>query len=145
VGVASVLIAEEYEKVKHITRQQLVQHLKDTDRPDPEQEIQRIRLAYGATADEVIDAQSDFLKLSAHEFGLLKQRIIDQWSLVQDIAAGVPGPRELVDVLHKAGAETDARALGLSDEEVKLALEYGHYLRNRFTVRKLNYLIGLLC
>jgi len=142
VGVASVLVAGEYEKVKHITRQQLIERLRNVQLPDREQEVQRIRMAYGVTADEVIDAQSEFLNMSAHQFDQLKQRIIEQWSLVQDIAATVPGPQDLAHLLHKAGAETNAQSLGLSNQEVKLALEYGHYLRNRFTVRKLNYLIG---
>ena len=143
VGVASILIAEEYEKVKRITRQQLIQQLKDARLPDREQEVQRIRMAYGVTADDVIEAQSEFLNMSADKFDLLKQRIINQWPLVQAIAAAVPSPREMTDVLHEAGAETNPQALGLSDQEVKLALDYGHYLRNRFTVRKLNHLIGL--
>jgi len=143
VGVASIFIAEEYEKVRRISRQQLIQHLKDAQLPDREQEVQRIRVAYGVTADDVIEAQSEFLNMSADKFDLLKHRIIEQWSLVQDIAATVPGPEELADVLGQAGAETSAQSLGLSDQEVKLALDYGHYLRNRLTVSKLNYLIGL--
>lgn len=143
VGVASILIAEEYEKVKRLNRQKLMQHLKDATLPDREREVQRIRTAYGVTADDVIEAQSDFLNMSADKFDLLKQRIIDQWSLVQDIAAAVPGPQELADVLEHAGAETSPQALGLSDQEVKLALDNGHYLRNRLTVSKLNHLIGL--
>jgi glycerol-1-phosphate dehydrogenase [NAD(P)+] len=143
VGVASIFIAEEYEKVRRTTRQQLIQHLKDAKLPDREQEVQRIRMAYGVTADDVIEAQSEFLNMSADKFDLLKQRIIDQWSLVQDIAAAVPGPQELADVLEQAAAETSPQSLGLSDQEVKLALDYGHYLRNRLTVSKLKHLIGL--
>jgi glycerol-1-phosphate dehydrogenase [NAD(P)+] len=143
VGVASIFIAEEYEKVRRTTHQQLIQHLKDAKLPDREQEVQRIRMAYGVTADDVIEAQSEFLNMSADKFDLLKQRIIDQWSLVQDIAAAVPGPQELADVLEQAAAETSPQSLGLSDQEVKLALDYGHYLRNRLTVSKLNHLIGL--
>jgi glycerol-1-phosphate dehydrogenase [NAD(P)+] len=143
VGVASILIAKEYEKVKRITRRGLIQQLKDAEVPDREQEVQRIRMAYGVTADEVIDTQSEFLNMSADEFDRLKQKILDQWSLVQDIAAAVPTHQALADALQKAGAQTSAQSLGLSEQEVELALEYGHYLRNRFTVRKLNYLIGL--
>jgi glycerol-1-phosphate dehydrogenase [NAD(P)+] len=143
VGAASILIAEEYENVRRITRQQLIQRLKDAKPPDREQEVQRIRLAYSVTADDVIEAQSEFLNMSADKFDHLKQKVIDRWSLVQDIAAAVPGPQELADVLEQAGAETRAQSLGLSDHEVKLALDYGHYLRNRFTVRKLTHLIGL--
>jgi len=143
VGVASILIAEEYEKVRSVTRQELIQQLKDAKLPDREQELQRIRMAYGVTADDVIEAQSEFLNMSADKFELLKQRIINQWSLVQEIAAAVPAPQELAGLLEQAGAETSAQSLGLSDQEVKLALDYGHYLRNRFTVRKLNHLIGL--
>ena len=33
--------------------------------------------------------------------------------------------------------------LGLTDEEGELGLRYGHYLRNRFTVAKLAWLLGL--
>jgi len=143
VGVASVLIAEDYDKIRQVTREDLIGKLRDARLPDREQEKRRIQAGFGATADEVIEAQSDFLNMSAHRFESLKQRIIEKWDEVQSIAATVPSSQALADALKRAGAETKAESLGLTDAEVKSALAYSHYLRNRFTVRKLSHLFGL--
>ena len=51
---------------------------------------------------------------------------------------------ELTDLLERAGGTADYRALGLGDEEMATAEEYGHYVRNRFTVMKLSRILGLL-
>jgi glycerol-1-phosphate dehydrogenase [NAD(P)+] len=143
VGVATVLIAKEYERIKRITRRQLVEHLGNISLPDREQEVRRIKMVYGLAAEEVIDTQSAFLNMSAQDFNRLKLRMVDQWSLVQDIADTVPKASELIEALRLAGAETEASSLGLTGQEVETALDYGHYLRNRFTLLKLRHLFGL--
>mgnify|MGYP001184988914 FL=1 len=63
---------------------------------------------------------------------------------MQAIAAEVPSPAALADLLQRAGGTADPQALGLGDEEMALAEAYGHYVRNRFTVMKLSRVLGLL-
>ena len=112
--------------------------------PDRQQEIERIRSAYGPLTDLLIVEQAPFLDWTESDYERLKQRILDRWSEVQAVAAEVPSPGELTDLLERAGGTADYRALGLGDEEMATAEEYGHYVRNRFTVMKLSRVLGLL-
>ena len=143
VGVACILVAAYYEKVKQLTRQQVAERLQAATLPDHAQEIERIRAGYGPIAEKVIAEQAPFLEMSEHSYGLLKQRIIDHWADILDIASSVPASRELADWLREVGGPVNAQLIGLEDEEVRLGLEYSHYLRNRFTVIKLSRIIGV--
>jgi hypothetical protein len=86
--------------------------------------------------------QSAFLDMSAARFDQLKQHIVEQWDVVQAIAATVPAPQQIAAWLRHVGAPIDGKDIGLNDEEVALAVEYGPYLRNRFTVIKLSQFLG---
>jgi glycerol-1-phosphate dehydrogenase [NAD(P)+] len=143
VGVACILVAGYYEKIRRLSRAQVAERLKASRLPDRAQEVQRIRAGYGPIAEKVIAEQAPFLEMSEHAYGLLKQRIIDSWAEVLDIASSVPAPHALVDLLRQVGGPVDAAMIGLEDEEVALSLEYSHYLRNRFTVIKLSRTVGV--
>lgn len=143
VGVACILVAAYYEKVKQLTRQQVAERLQAATLPDHAQEIERIRAGYGPIAEKVIAEQAPFLEMSEHSYGLLKQRIIDHWADILDIASTVPASCELADWLREVGGPVNAQLIGLEGEEVRLGLEYSHYLRNRFTVLKLSRIIGV--
>ena len=54
----------------------------------------------------------------------------------------MPPSSELRSLLEAAGAATEPAALGLNDAEVAAAQEYAHYLRNRFTVLKLEHYLA---
>jgi len=143
VGVACVLVAGYYEKVKQLTQHQVAERLQAATLPDRAQEIERIRAGYGLIAEKVIAEQAPFLEMSEHSYGLLKQRIIDHWADILDIASTVPPSHELSDLLREVGGPVNAHLIGLEGEEVRLGLEYSHYLRNRFTVIKLSRIIGV--
>ncbi len=143
VGVACILVAAYYEKVKQLTRPQVAERLQAATLPDHAQEIERIRAGYGPIAEQVMAEQAPFLEMSEHAYGLLKQRIIDHWADILDIASSVPASCELADWLREVGGPVNAQLIGLEGEEVRLGLEYSHYLRNRFTVIKLSRIIGV--
>lgn len=143
VGVATILVAGYYERIRQLSRQQVMERLKSATLPDRKQEIERISTAYGPIAEQIIELQAPFLNLDADTFGRLKQRVAEQWPAIQEIAATVPPPRELTELLCAAGGPTDAPSLGLSEQEVALAVQHAHYFRNRFTVMKLCYLLGI--
>jgi glycerol-1-phosphate dehydrogenase [NAD(P)+] len=143
VGVATILVARFYEKIKELTRQQAGEMLKATSMPDREQELQQIRTAYPAIADKVIAAQKPFLELTDLTYSLLKQKIVDQWPEIQEIAAIVPSSQQLTDLLRQVGGPVTTRELGLSDAEAGMAVGYTHYFRNRFTVMKLSHMLGI--
>jgi glycerol-1-phosphate dehydrogenase [NAD(P)+] len=143
VGAASILVAKYYEKIRQLSQEQASQLLKASSLPDREQEIRRIRSAYPDVADAVIAQQAPFLDMSEVDYDQLKRRIIDHWGEVLDIAAMVPPAQAVADLLRQVGGPVDFKALGFADQEVSLALEYGHYYRNRFTAIKLCYYLGL--
>ena len=111
--------------------------------PERALEIQRIREAYGPIADRIIAEQAPFLDLTEQTYGLLKQKIVDHWAEIQQITASVPPAQELADWLRQVGGAINPAALGLDDAEVALAQDVSHYFRNRFTVMKLDRILGI--
>ncbi len=62
---------------------------------------------------------------------------------MKPILETVPPPEVIVDILKRLGGAASPDALGLDAETVSEAQRYGHYLRDRFTVMKLNKALGL--
>jgi glycerol-1-phosphate dehydrogenase [NAD(P)+] len=143
-GMATVIVARYYQQMRAMSRDEAARRLAASPRPDRAAEIERIRFAYGDLTDAVIAEQAPFLDWSEVDYDRLKQRILDRWPDVQAVAAEVPSPQALTDLLERAGGTADHRALGLGDEELALAEVYGHYVRNRFTAMKLSRVLGLL-
>jgi glycerol dehydrogenase-like iron-containing ADH family enzyme len=112
--------------------------------PSREAELERIRTIYGPIATQLIATQTSFLDLSLAEYEQLQENIVRQWPQIQAIAATVPSPQALAELLHKVGAATDVAALGLSGVELEKAISNSHYLRNRFTSAKLDRMLGLI-
>jgi glycerol dehydrogenase-like iron-containing ADH family enzyme len=105
--------------------------------------MKRIRQAFGPIAENLFVEQAPFLDMTPAGFALLKQRVLEHWDGIQALAAQVPSPEKLVDLLSQAGGAIRPAGLGLSDEEVQQALTESHFLRNRFTICKLEHLLGL--
>jgi hypothetical protein len=112
--------------------------------PDPEAEAARLSAAFGEAAEGVIREHGPFLKMSEAQHRALVERAEQNWAQVQEIATLVPEPTELRATLAAAGGPVTVAELGLTDEEGRLGAQFGHYLRNRFTVAKLAALLGLL-
>ncbi|MBK8047399.1 MAG: sn-glycerol-1-phosphate dehydrogenase [Anaerolineales bacterium] len=143
VGVATVLVAGLYDQVRQFSREQVAHLLEESELPDRGAEEAAIRKAYGAEGDEVIRDQAHFLELTPAKYAEIKQRILDHWDDIQAIAAQVPPAVEVAHLLRQAGGPTTVAEIGLSQEEQELAIAYGHYLRDRFTVRKLMRMLGM--
>jgi glycerol-1-phosphate dehydrogenase [NAD(P)+] len=143
VGVASVLIARLYDRIKHISAAQAADLMDNTPQPSPVDEVNAIRAAWGPIADAVIEEQRPFLDLDGRAYERLKQCVVDHWADIQDLAAGVPDADRMTELLHTVGAPTEPAMLGLSDDDVARALCCAHYFRNRFSVVKLSRMLGL--
>ena len=143
VGVATVLIAGIYEQVRGLSRAEVADRLEASTLPDRAAELAAIDAAYGAEAEAVARTHGAFLDMTPETYDTIKRRILDNWDEIQAIAAQVPPPAEIARLLEIAGGPTTAAELGLSPAEAALALDNGHYLRNRFTVRKLARVLGL--
>ena len=104
---------------------------------------QVIRDAYGRIADQIIPIQAPFLSLTAADFKRLSEQIVAEWDAIQQIAATVPSDSEIVGWLRRAGGPVTGAEIGLSDAEVAQGIACGHYYRNRFTVGKLSWMLGI--
>ncbi|MFO7698742.1 MAG: sn-glycerol-1-phosphate dehydrogenase [Anaerolineae bacterium] len=143
VGVGSVLMARAYERLRAISRAQAAAMLAATPEPDTEAERETIRSGYGPIADEVMSAQGDLLPLAPGRWARLQREILENWDAIQGIAAEVPAPEKVAGMLRAAGAPVKPAELGISSADVDDALRYGHYIRDRFTIRRLERALGL--
>ncbi len=143
VALCSLLAAQLYARLRQVGRPQAQARLAAASLPDRNADLQRIRQAFGPIAENLFIEQAPFLDMTPAGFAQLKQRVLGHWDEIQALAAQVPGPEELVELLSQAGGATRPAELGLSDEEVQQALTESHFLRNRFTICKLEHLLGL--
>lgn len=81
--------------------------------------------------------------MSEGDYETLKQRLLAAWERILEIAATVPGAAETARLLALAGCPTDPRELGLGADEIALGLKNAHYIRDRFTIKKLSRLLAL--
>ena len=144
VGVGTVMMAPFYEQVRQMSRDEVARRLAASKLPDRKQEEARIHEGYGPLAEPTIAEMAPFLELTEETYAALKQRILDNWAAVQTIADTVPPVQDIVNLLHTVGGAVKAQELGLTDQDVALAMEYSHYHRNRFTIAKLSRILGLM-
>jgi glycerol-1-phosphate dehydrogenase [NAD(P)+] len=143
VGVATALVAGFYDQFRRMSRQEVVDRLEASTLPPRAAEVERIREAYGALADDIVKVQAKFLNLNDADYDEIKHRIVEHWEEIQAIAAQVPPADQIAALLHTAGGPATTAELGLSADEEAQAIAYGHYLRDRFTSRKLARVLGL--
>jgi glycerol-1-phosphate dehydrogenase [NAD(P)+] len=143
VGVALALVAGQYAKIRALSGQEMLDRLEGATFPERDREIDIIREGYGELADGVIAEHRAFLDMTPEQFETVKQRIANRWDEIQAAAATVPPPDEIRQYLRRAGAPATGTSLGLSDDEIKRGLQYGHYLRDRFTVMKLSRVLDV--
>ncbi len=143
VGVVSVSTAGWYARVRGLSRADAARMLEATPFLSAETQVQNIHQTFGSIADEVIADQKEWIYMTPEALAALKRRVVDQWDVVQEIAARVPPPEEVVELLRASGAPTRYDEIGFSREEFLQALDYGHYLRNRFSINRLRLLLGI--
>ena len=144
VGLASILVAKYYEMIRNLSKDQAVERLNKTQKHDPLQEIQKIREGYGdGIADSIIQTQSRHLNMTDQQYEDLKARIIEHWEEIQTIAGKVPAPAEIQSLLTKVGGATHPEAVGLTQRDVRDAIQYAMYVRRAFTVLNICQMMGL--
>lgn len=143
VGVGTILTARRYEQIQAISQDEIAKRLASLRLPLRESAIAEIRAAYGPIAEGVMKAQRRFLELDAGSFKVLKERIIEQWPLVLDLAESLPSAEQFREWLSAAGGPTQLQPMGISTAEIEMALHHAHYFRERFTVSKLAYYLNL--
>jgi len=143
VGVATVMVAELYDRVRALSREDVADLLEAAVWPARAEEIARIRAAYAELADGIIGDHKAFLDITPAQVEALKRRILENWDEIQTIAAQVPPAATVANLLRRAGGPATAAELGFDAAERDLGFDNGHYLRNRFTMRKLVRVLGI--
>ncbi len=143
VALCSILVAKMYERLRQVSRDEAARLLQASRLPDRAQEVACIQEIFGPIADKLVIEQAPFLDLTEQTYHQLKERILAHWDEIQELAGKVPGPEQMAGLLAQAGGATHPVGLNLTDEEVFESLQYSHYLRNRFTIRKLVRVLGI--
>ena len=143
VALCSIMVAELYQQLRGISRAEAVARLQSSRLPEREADIADIHMAFGPIASKLVIEQAPFLDMTPAGYEDLKARVLTHWDEIQELAAQVPEPERLVELMQQAGGVTEAAGLGLSEEEIDQALRYSHLFRNRFTVCKLGRILGM--
>lgn len=143
VGLASIWIAEYYEMVRKMSKEEMVNRLSNTAKFEREDEIQKITRGYGKDLVSVIvKNQESHLSMTPERYNLLKDKIIDHWNEIQEIALEVPSPDEMRSLLKRVGGVTEPAEIGLSNEDIRNAVEYAQYVRKAFTILNVSQMLG---
>lgn len=142
VGVASLITAGWFEIIKKIPKQEIARVISHAGIPKKDLIEEEIRSVFGKNAEEILKEQKWFLDMTPVEFQKIKERIIEKWEDILKIANQVPVPNRLLKWLQATEAPIYPGELGLNEMETRQALEYSHYLRDRFTINKFRALFG---
>lgn len=143
VGAATVLISRSYQRLRELSAQEVKRRLAAKPWPAAEAQRAEIRAGYGAIAEQVIASHRPFIELSADDLSAFSERVAANWTQIVEIASGVPEPITLSTWLSQAGGPVELTSFGFDIEEVRQAACYAHYIRNRFTIRDLELVLGL--
>jgi Glycerol dehydrogenase and related enzymes len=143
VGIGTLEAARLWDAIRSLSKMEATAALANSRPASRPAEERRIRTAYGAAAGETIACQERFLSMKTEGYEALKTAIIDSWDAILGFARGVPSAEETERLMRLAGCPTDPRELGLNRKEIGLSLSSSHYIRDRFTVKKLALMLGI--
>jgi glycerol-1-phosphate dehydrogenase [NAD(P)+] len=143
VGVACLLMSTLYDKLKSIDYKEAEALLLAHNEPSETEDRSVIKTAYGVLADQVIMENYPQVNSQAHAPTELKQTILERWDKIIQAANQVPSPLQLSEWLVQAGGPVTANQLGVEQELVEESLRNAMFVRNRYTVMRLNRLLGL--
>jgi glycerol-1-phosphate dehydrogenase [NAD(P)+] len=143
VGIGTLEAARLWDFVRSTNKKRVADLLSRARLPSRATEERRIRTAYGCAADGTIAGQERFLAMSDIDFEDLKRRILESWDEILSFARTVPSAAETERLLILVGCPTNPLELGLRRREIALGLSSAHFIRDRFTVKKLVRLLGI--
>ncbi|MEX2460054.1 MAG: sn-glycerol-1-phosphate dehydrogenase [Paenibacillaceae bacterium] len=144
VGVASVLMAALFDSLKAIDTNQVTALLTAAQAPNESGDRAAIKAAYGAIAEQVII--ENFPQQDANltvDPAIFKHKLLEQWADILHIAEQVPSPIQFSQWLAHAGGPITSEQLGVKPELVTESLKNAMFVRNRFTIMRLNRWLGL--
>jgi len=112
--------------------------------PARSEQEQHIRTHLAPIAETLIAQKPIYWQLADPQvFGRIKERILDEWDAIQEIAAQVPPAESLRDWFVQVGTPITPQQIGVNGADAQLGWHYAHYLRERFSTGILAKLFGL--
>ncbi|MDO9545164.1 MAG: iron-containing alcohol dehydrogenase [Pelolinea sp.] len=143
VGVAAIQCAEWYQHLRALSREDAQALLDHAVIPPRDQQIKALKEHLPIIADELIESDPIYLQLSDPKlFTRIRERMLDQWDEIQAVAAYVLPPDVICGWIKSLGGPVTTQELELTQEQAETALEYGHYLRERFSINIIRVLFG---
>ena len=143
VGVAAIICAEWYQRLKALSRKDARVLLERSEIPSRSAQIAAIEKNLPRIAGELIESDPIYLQLSdPAKFKTIRERILDRWDDVQATAAVVPDADAIRGWIKSLGGPVTPQELGVTKEQVEIAIDYAHYLRERFSINIIRKLFG---
>ncbi len=143
VGIATVIAAQRYESLRQMSYSEAARRLENRSLPGKETMLAEIEAGYGVVTNKIIEIQTPLLSLTPDDFKELKSRILAHWDEIQAIAQGVPSPQQITGWIKALDGPTVPEDIHLSAEDVRLAMQSAHFLRDRFTLNRLAYWLSI--
>jgi len=141
VGMATVLAAEWYRALRNRELQTIIDAPSAV--PDFEDDSNQIRAELGEAGNRILEQNSFISTLDKKRVESIRQRVIEHWDDIMEIARSVAEPETVSELLRITGGSFLPEELGFSVEEIDQAKRLGHYVRSRFTLRTLMFTLGL--
>ncbi len=143
VGVAAIICAEWYQRLKALSRKDAGDLLERSEIPSRSTQIDAIEKNLPRIAGELIESNPIYLQLSdPAKLKSIRERILDRWDVVQATAEVVPDPNAIRAWIKSLGGPITPQELGVTKEQVEIAINYAHYLRERFSINIIRKLFG---
>jgi glycerol-1-phosphate dehydrogenase [NAD(P)+] len=143
VGVACLLMSSLYTKLIKLDPKDAEALIQRIEAPTEDEDRAAIHAAYGAIAEQVTAENFPDGKSQSSSQVQLKQTMLKYWSEIVDIAKQVPSPLQLSEWLAQAGGPVTTEQLGVEQNLVEESLRNAMFVRNRYTIMRLNRWLGL--
>lgn len=143
VGVATVFEAAIFERVSQLTKSDVQHLLEDVTVPNHFEQRKALESVLPKIAEIIIESNPIYWQLTdVVLLSLVKKRIIENWEEIRDIALDVPKAKDFQRWIKDLGGPITAKEMGLSEAQRNVALEFGHYIRERFSINLIRKLFG---
>lgn len=144
VGVAGIRCAAWYEQLRALTREEALRRLEANPVPSRAQQEAALRRDLPLVSEEIIHNNPYMLQMTdTRVWEAVKQRFAERWQEIQAVAAKIPPASQYEAWVRQAGAPASPQEAGLDDEQARIGFEYGHYVRDRFSISIVRQLLGL--
>jgi glycerol-1-phosphate dehydrogenase [NAD(P)+] len=145
VGAAAVLMAGLYESIALLTedevQERVTTRLEQKTYPTEEQDRHRIQQAYGKIADQVLRENFPQGRSAFPPIEDIQPHLVGSWDRILSTAQQVPSPAQMTAWLQTVGGPATPEQLEISPLLVDEALDNAMFVRNRFTILRLNRII----